>query len=198
MINYNTKKTEDARSLNGLIYSEVRLEGADHMSKKKIIITVLFISIMFIFGLICYKSVEKKSMSTNTTSTNFKSSIDKVGFLKKYLTFYSDILDTEYIIIYRDNSKGLIKGPSDWDMRVVMKVNKASINKWTKGLDKVDDKVIDLNWWNKVPIDNENWKLSSKPEFYKKKGERVYLVVYDQEGIILKMVTTYGDYPKNQ
>ena len=168
------------------------------MNKKKFLITTIILSVILACGLIYYKSVEKKSMNTNTTSTKFKLSIDKVGFLKKYLTLYSDILDTEYIIIYKDNSKGLIQGPSDWDMRVAMKVNKASIDKWTRGLDKVEDKVIDLNWWNKVPIDNENWKLSSKPEFYKKKGERVYLVVYEQEGIILKMVTTYSDYPKNE
>lgn len=99
--------------------------------------------------------------------------------MKKYLTLCSDVIETEFKIVYYDNSKGL-PGPSDWDMRVALKINKDSINKWTTGLVKVDEKVIDLNWWNEVPTGNMNWKLNSIPKFYKKKGERVYLVVYEQ------------------
>lgn len=60
----------------------------------------------------------------------------------------SEILDTDYYIEYHDNSRGLISGPSDWDIIVAVKVNINDITLWIHDIAEISYEQINTRWWD--------------------------------------------------
>lgn len=152
---------------------------------------ILGILLLVIIVSVSYMSLgNTKSRTTETWSKQFQKREDKIVFLQKYIKTFSTIVDTEFYINYFDNSVGIIPGPSDWEMRVALIVPEDSVKNWTEGFHEVKKDEIEMNWWNDLPLTTEEWQRSSTPKFYKRPNEQVYLVVYSEEGIILKRISS--------
>ena len=128
--------------------------------------------------------------STDTWSSSFDDQAEKLAFLSEYLIAPSEILDAEYHIVYHDNSGGLIPGPSDWDIRAVIKVTPEDIPLWTAGMNKLVPRQIDNTMWNDLQSQRFSWEERGYALYYKRPDARTYLVVYPYDGIIMKRIST--------
>ena len=145
----------------------------------------------FVFGLLLLLIVVgcKGSLTTETSSDKFPSKEERVTFLKKYVTVYSDVIDTQFYIDYHDNS-GMPPGPSDWNILVAMKVPPETVKDWVdKDFEAVSGQEVKLSWWDTLKLDDTIWSRSSQPKFYTKKNQSIYMAIYEQEGIILKKMS---------
>ena len=134
--------------------------------------------------------------TTDTWSYSFVEREEKLDFLSKYITIFSEIQGAEYHIVYHDNSGGLIPGPSDWDIRVALKVAPEDIAKWTDGMKKLVRDQIDLDLWDELKTEQFTWGIPEWIEYWKRPEANVYLVVYPESGLILKIAsTTYKPKP---
>jgi hypothetical protein len=128
-------------------------------------------------------STRQKGLTTDTRSSELPNEQAKIEFLKKYLKLHSEIDATEFHIRYQDNS-GIVPGPSDWDIEVVMKVPKDKLGLWTTGLQKADQ--ADLSWGFDLLPKDERWAIHSKPAIYRQ-GQTV-VALFEPEGIVFKRV----------
>lgn len=121
------------------------------------------------------------SLSTDTRSSSLGSEAEKLAFLKRYLIMHSEVDAAEFHIRYQDNSGGLVPGPSEWDVQVVMKMPPEHVRLWTKDLDVQTD-APDLSWTK--PLWRPEWTVTSSPRVYGRKGTTV--IVFESEGIVCK------------
>src|SRR5262245_8459356 len=68
------------------------------------------------------KGETSQSLTTDTYSAQLTTDAEKIAFLRRYITLYSTVEATEFHIVYHDNAGGAVPAPSDWDMRVALKV----------------------------------------------------------------------------
>lgn len=125
-------------------------------------------------------------MSTDTHSKQFATDTAKIQFLKRYLSFPTAVEAAEFHVVYHDNSGGMVPGPSDWDMQVVLKVAPQDLSAWTHNL-KVTSEQQDLAWGYRL-AQQRGWKPQSKPKVYTGAGKIV--AVFEKEGFIFKRLTT--------
>ena len=133
---------------------------------------------------------EEHDRTTDTWSTSFESIEEKLVFLGDYITIFSEVQDAEYHIIYHDNSGGLIPGPSDWDIRVALKVAQEDIPLWTNGMKKLIPNQIDINLWGELKTERFTWGEPELVEYWKRPDSSAYLVVFPETGILLKIAST--------
>jgi hypothetical protein len=126
-------------------------------------------------------------MTTDTRSSTFPDDHSKIVFLKKYLKLPSEVEAAEYHIRYQDNSGGVVPGPSDWDMQVVLKDKPDSLPLWTDGLTQIDH--ADLSWGYGLLPSEKRWAIESTPAVYER-GQKVVAVFYS-EGIIFTRVQAH-------
>lgn len=131
---------------------------------------------------------EQESRTTDTLSSAFSTKSEKMEFLEQYYTAATEILDTEYHIIYQDNDTGLVPGPSDWSFKVAFKIEKSQVDEWiTEEMEKSSADQVDITWWDELLIGDIDWKsIPEKPECYRIPDADIYLVVYREAGIVLK------------
>jgi hypothetical protein len=128
------------------------------------------------------------SLTTDASSAQFATNAEKIAFLRRYVTLYSAVEATEFHIVYHDNAGGRISGPSDWDMRVALKVAPADTPAWTSGLQAVGPTGIDLSWGTDLPLSDSHWARTTSPRVYQRAG--VIVAAFAAEGIILKRLWT--------
>jgi hypothetical protein len=68
--------------------------------------------------------------SVTETSVARERLSDRVEFIEQYVTFRRNYLDLEYDVMYQNNGKGLVPGPSDWDIRIRAVVPDNEIATW--------------------------------------------------------------------
>ena len=130
------------------------------------------------------------SLTTDTRSAQFATDAEKIAFLQRYLTLYSAVEATEFHIVYHDNAGGAVPGPSDWDMRVALKVAPADIPAWTNGLQEIEGAAADLSWGTDLLPGTARWARTSQPRVYQRASGGVIVAAFASEGIILKHVWT--------
>jgi len=130
------------------------------------------------------------SLTTDTYSSQFATDAEKITFLRRYLTLYSAIEATEFHIVYHDNAGGAVPGPSDWDMRVTLKVAPANIPAWTSGLQEIDSAGVDLAWGTDLLPDTSRWARTSRPHIFQRADGGVIIATFAAEGVILKHIWT--------
>ena len=170
---------------------------------KKIIRTVFALAILLLFLAGCsIRALPSPNTSpssnprgeddrtTDTWSSSFDNKDDKLDFLVKYLNLYSDVEDAEYHIVYHDNSGGLIPGPSDWDIRVALKVAAEDIPLWTEGMKKLIPGQISTDLWDDLKSERFTWNEGELVEYWKRPDSNTWLVVYPETGILLKISST--------
>src|SRR5690606_2471586 len=94
----------------------------------------------------------------------------------------SAVLQTEFHIIYHDNSGGLVPGPSDWDIQAVMLVEDTA--PWKEGKTAID--TADFSWAG--PFLTDELRPSSQPAYYA--NQAVTIAVFEPEQIIYFRSTT--------
>ena len=87
--------------------------------------------------------------STDTSSDKFSTLAEKTEFLQQYVTFRYNYRSLDFRIIYHNNSKGMVPGPSDWNICIVAEVQPADLVSWTSGLTQSAN--ADSSWLTEVP-----------------------------------------------
>ncbi len=154
--------------------------------KSKASINLLFVIILPS----CNWMNDADSKTTDQWSRDLQTREERIRFVEKYIRAPSQILDTEFHIIYHDNSTGMVPGPSDWRIVAAFKVNPQDAGKWREGFVKTDGKDADPGLWRDVFPSDNFWEASSRPEFYRRENAMVYVVIYQKEGIVLKYMTS--------
>jgi hypothetical protein len=126
------------------------------------------------------------SKNTNTASASLPDDQAKVEFLKRYLKLPSEVQAAEFHILYQDNSKGMIPGPSDYDIRAVVKVPPDKVGLWTAEFRRTDTP-YDVDWAYRLLPKEDRWAIRSAPAFYEREG--VQVVTFEPEGIVFKLVS---------
>jgi len=125
-------------------------------------------------------------------SIDYKTKEERVEILKKEIKFFSNFEDAEFELFNVNgfsNGRIDLPGPSSWNYRFVIKVKPSDINKWTKGMVKMEFDNYDTQWMRKITEERKGvWKTETAPEFYTRKGERVFMAVYRFEGIVFKSI----------
>jgi hypothetical protein len=130
------------------------------------------------------------SLTTDAQSSQFATNAEKIAFLGRYITLSSAVETTEFHIVYHDNAIGAVHGPSDWDMRVALKVAPVDIPAWTDGLQEIDGAGVDLSWGTDLLPNTSTWARASQPRVDERAGGGALVASYAAEGIIRKRIWT--------
>jgi hypothetical protein len=138
------------------------------------------------------------SLTTDTDSRSLTDKDQRLAFLARYLRAKSPIEDAEFVIRYRDNSGGAIPGPSDWDIRAVLQVDRPSA--WHEGwtpcaaADSAGDGqlVVDMAWAEPLLGRRPQWQaLRPPPRCYRNPRSAASVVlVYEDDRVVLYRNTT--------
>jgi len=134
------------------------------------------------------REAEYEDLTTDTWSSEIKDPGEKIQFLETYVNCPAEVLDTEYHIIYQDNSTGLVPGPSYWKVAAAIKINPGDSAKWIDDMEAVSETDIDMNWWKDLSVDE--WTLNGPVSYYKRPKDKSYLVVYNETDVVLKYFYT--------
>ena len=126
------------------------------------------------------------SLTTDTRSGSLATDQAKIQFLGRYLKLPSDVQAAEFHITYKDNRKGMVGGPSDYDIRAAVKVPPDKVPLWAADMPKVDP--FDVAWASELLPKDDRWALRSAPTYYAR--DRVFVVTYEPEGIVFKRVSS--------
>jgi hypothetical protein len=131
-------------------------------------------------------TIDRASLTTDTQSSRFATKEEAIQFLEPYLDLPTVIEDTAYHIVYHDNSQG-VPGPSDWDMKIALKVSSQDIDAWLEGY-AVSSEPFDITWGYEF-AETRGWTIATKPAFYTKAGEQI--AVFISEGVMFKWLSTF-------
>lgn len=127
-------------------------------------------------------SVASPSLSTDTRSSELGTEGEQIAFLGRYVVLKSAVSETAFHIVYHDNSGGLVGGPSDWDIRAVMRVE--DVGAWVDGKTRVE--TADFSWVEGVVT--ERLRPSGEAVYYSN-GTTV-IAVFEEERIVFFRSTT--------
>lgn len=148
---------------------------------------VMWLGMGLAIGLTVLAVVRPKpgSRATDTRSASLRDDAAKLEFLKRYLKLPSDVQATEFDIRYHDNNKGLVPGPSDFDVRAVVKVSPDKVALWTADMGQPTSP-FDVAWAYALLPKEDRWTITSAPTFYE--HDRVQVVTFGPEGVVFKRV----------
>ena len=106
-----------------------------------------------------------KNKSTDIYSYQIQDKTHKLEKLSKYLTKESGIIDAEYHIWYQDNGTGRVPGPSDYNIRIALKIQRDSVDSWISHLEPSSRQISNKNWKD-LKLDTKKWSLESEPKLY--------------------------------
>jgi hypothetical protein len=115
----------------------------------------------------------------------------RLEVVQRYLKLVTPIEDAAFSIDYHDNSQGCVPGPSDWSIKVALRVAPDRIPAWAAyyqrefpenaGAGSASDR--DLSWGLRLARDGGLGDLRGAPKvFAVPQGIRA---VYEQEGVVL-------------
>jgi hypothetical protein len=122
------------------------------------------------------------SRTTDTQSSKLSTEAEQIDFLSQYVILKSNVSEAEFHIVYHDNSSGRVPGPSDWNIRVVMRVD--DVAAWAKGKTQIDS--ADFSWAE--PLLSDRLRPSSQPTFYV--NDSTTIVIFEPEQIVFFRSTT--------
>lgn len=136
----------------------------------------------------CLSQPVRPDLTTDKRSSQFATEEARLAFLQRYAKLITPVQATEFHIIYHDNSGGLVAGPSDWDIRALLKVRPDDMPKWTANLQPASPDQIDLTWAKSFGAQNPAWRLTSQPQVYQKTG--MVVALFAPESIVFIWSTT--------
>ncbi|CAZ97466.1 MULTISPECIES: hypothetical protein [Zobellia] len=132
---------------------------------------------------------QAENKSADIYSYQIDDKTEKIETLKKYLTKESGLIEAEYHIWFQDNGTGRIPGPSDYNIKLALKVEPDSLDSWTNYLDR-SSKKISIDLWDELQLDKNFWKLESEPELYHSSLSTEVKLLFRKENIILCIYST--------
>lgn len=150
--------------------------------------TLLYSKFYLVILLLGY-SCSFDNESTDIYSYQIQSQKEKLQYLNTYLTTDSTILDAEYYIRYHDNGSGLIPGPSDYYIKVALKMDSNSIHSFVNNLMHYN-KQLPIDQWSDLNLNRKSWKLNTHPEYFISKSKKHIKILYRKENTILAIYST--------
>lgn len=140
--------------------------------------TIVLVALCLVSGCGYLSGSNDPGRTTDTASSAFDTTADRVDFLTDYITERSPILETQFHIVYRDNSTGMIPGPSDWTIRYAVRVDPGDLDLWTEGMAVIDP----VENWDESML--AGWPITTdSPVFYQRPG--LTLAVYEADGVVV-------------
>ncbi len=132
---------------------------------------------------------DKPNLTTDTDSRAFVDRAKKLGFLRRYVKLPTEVRNVEFSIVYRDNSHGLVPGPSDWDIRYIVRVDPQDVDAWL-----YDPRPAKLRPESEARLaamidDRPGWRRTGRPTYFRQR-DRAYVIVYRKDGIVYKELST--------
>ena len=124
-------------------------------------------------------------LSTNTQSRSFATPEERLAFLARYLNFRSEPRDAQYHLFYKDNSLGLVPGPSDCDFRIVLWLEPADVPLWLQDVREVEVSG-GFDWVSELSPDL-GASLLAEARYFEASGKRAALL---QEGVLALWYST--------
>lgn len=155
---------------------------------KRTINRTILAALLVIFLAGCLGEAVRPNLTTDTQSSQFTAETAKLAFLQRYVKLATPAQAAEFHIIYHDNSGGFVPGPSDWDIRVLLKVASADIDQWTAGMQPAPSAQFDLTWAKAFAAQHPAWTTTSEPQIYQKAG--MMLALFRPEKIIFVRMMT--------
>jgi len=153
--------------------------------------TILLVALWLIFLLTT--SACSSGNKTKLDSDDFGSTSARVSALEKEIISPSSFADTEFELFNVNgfsNDRSSIPGASSRDYQYVIKLSPTDVLLWTEDMVSLEGVDQDLSWMQQIVQKRPNtWKTETQPEYFKRPGGDVILVVYRQEGIVYKRVT---------
>ena len=134
------------------------------------------------------KGQTRGSLTTATDSQTMPDQQQRLAFLTRYVSARSPISDAEFIIRYQDNSGGAVPGPSDWDIRAVVQIERAGAAAWHEGWAAcAGEDAPDTSWAAPLLARRPQWRTprSSLQCYRNPRSPRSYVVLYLDDGILL-------------
>jgi hypothetical protein len=133
------------------------------------------------------------SNTSKLDSDDYENKMERIEKLKMEIKPFSDFQDAEFELFNVNgfqNQRTSVPGASSWDYKFVIKVDTVNISKWTTGMTEVDLTEYNDSWTKEIIKDRkQNWQTFSNPQYFKRNGENVTMLVFKNEGIIYKRVT---------
>jgi hypothetical protein len=137
------------------------------------------------------------SLTTDTRSAQLSSDDEKLQFLAKYLVFKSKVEAAEFHVWYKDNSGGVVSGPSEWDVKAILKVQPEDTVLWSAGMSPGEavggagqpDSKETLGWGYELLPKSARWQVRSMPKVFT--SSSAVVAVFQAEGIVMKRVVAH-------
>jgi hypothetical protein len=129
----------------------------------------------------------EKSRSTDTRSATLPTAKQRVGFLCAYALCPSPAKDAAFHVVFRDNSRGLIPGPDDADVRAVLQVEKDELEKWSRGCVPA---VVEGRppWLSELVQGTRGFEPTSAPDGFRCGAE--LRAVHVRDGLVVRSIST--------
>jgi hypothetical protein len=132
---------------------------------------------------------QAENKSADVYSYQIDDKTEKIKTLKKYLTKESGLIDAEYHIWFQDNGTGRVPGPSDYTIKLALKIEPDSLDSWINYLEP-SSKKISIDLWDELKLDRNFWQLKSEPELYHSSLSTEVKLLFRKENIILGIYST--------
>lgn len=153
------------------------------------------LNFIFLLSILGFSNCSDYSNPNELDSDNYKTIEKRVEVLKGEIKSFSDFDNAEFELFnvngFSNNNRVTVPGASSWDYKFAIKTNPSNVDKWVKGMTKIESNNVNVQWMNKIIQKRKNdWITDTDPEFYTRKENNVIMVVYRSEGIIFKRVIT--------
>lgn len=148
----------------------------------------------FLFVLILMYGCFNTNDSMVFDSDNYWTKEKRIKILKAEIKWPSDFYDTEFELFNINGfTNGLLSqpGPSSVDYKFAIKVNKSDLDKWIKGMTKLEDQDYDTSWINKIiEKRKENWVCKNQFEIFVRKNTNVTVLICRDQELVFKRIIT--------
>ena len=125
----------------------------------------------------------EKTRTTDTKSATLKTPSERSAFLCAYALCPSRPNDAAFHVVFHDNSRGLIGGPSDGETIALVKIEPDQAELWTRGCDQ---QVLEVRpqWALPLFAERPEWAAKSPPDTYEC-GAHETRLIHVKEGLVL-------------
>ena len=132
----------------------------------------------------------KDNTHLNSLHLNYR---ERMRLVSQNITLFSPIQDAEFELFNVNGFKGqriALPGPSSWNYIIAIRIDTSYISKWTSDFVETDADSLDGYFTEEIIQHRvKNWTRHSTPRYFKRKnGDRVFMKVYQKEGIIFKRI----------
>jgi hypothetical protein len=137
-------------------------------------------------ALLGFLSACDKGRSTDTRSTQLASAKERTTFLCAYALCASAVSDARFHVVFHDNSRGLLAGPDDLDVRAVLRVAKDDLEKWSRGCQPAPVEARP-SWFTELGLEPA-FLPTSAPDGYRCGQE--LRAIHVKDGLVVRRITS--------